>query len=62
MKKAWRWLWKEYWDFCDLWYSITGTRIQAPVEIFFPHHCEWVFRQWAGINKGMEIKNKDIET
>lgn len=51
MSRIWRRFWKEYWVFCDFWYSITGTRIQTPIEIFFPEHCEWVFRQMTGIKE-----------
>lgn len=55
LSQGWRWFWKEVWIFHDIWFDFTGTRIQAPIEIFFPNYCEWVFVQMSG-TKGEKIE------
>lgn len=58
MIKIWRFFWKEYWNFTEIFHSLTGLRFQRPIEIFFPNHCEWVFEQMTGF-KGERIKLED---
>lgn len=45
--------WLFIWNFFDDFYALTGLRLQAPIEVFFPGFCPWLFGKLVGV-KGVE--------
>jgi len=48
-------IWVMIWDFTEWFYKVTGFRVQAPIEIFFPDFGPWLFGKIIG-KKGEEIE------
>jgi len=46
------------WNFCDDFYGMTGLRVQAPIELFFPSFGAWLFGKMVGV-KPIFIRNSN---
>lgn len=42
------------WNFCEDFYRMTGLRVSAPIEFFFPDFGPWLFGEMIGV-KGKKI-------
>lgn len=47
-------IYKFIWDFTEDFYFLTGLRIQAPIEFFFPEFGPWLFGKMIGV-KGKRL-------
>ena len=41
-------VWVFIWESLDLFYSITGLRLQKPIEYFYPNFGPWLFSKIMG--------------
>ena len=43
-----KWIATQVWDVIEGTYSLTGLRIQAPIEFFWPSFAPWLFGKMIG--------------
>lgn len=51
-------IWGVIWDFTEWFYSLTGLRIQAPIEWFWPEFGPWLFGKMIG-SKPVKVEDKN---
>lgn len=49
-------IWIFIFDSFDLFYKLTGFRLQSPIEVFFPNFCPWLFGKVIG-KEGVKLND-----